>query len=234
MKTTATYLFISFFCISSIYSQEKIQGKIMITGGITDYILPNDFENYCTKADLQKIGSVIVKDIIRSTTEKLKLSALNNIEFSSKDSSFNILPRPFKDFELHKFGMMGGVFPTEFYLFGSNGQRLNDFLNYMYPKGYPKILKTSKTDLSFIPSEFEHVLIIWPLWWYHVRTETSTINENYTYLLIVYGLYSTKSGDLLFADFHYEKDKGKELEYDKLIDKMGEKISYNVTKFLAK
>jgi hypothetical protein len=234
MKKYALLCLISTFCILNLNAQNTIQGKLMITGGVTDYFLPSDFESYCPKSTLQKIGSEIIRDVIKSTIENISKEPLNNIELIENDSSFNFMPRPFKDIELYTPGMasFGGP-PTEFYIFGNSGQMMNDFNKYLYPKD-PKFVKNQVPDLKLLASECDYTLIIWPIWWYHVRTETASVNENYTYCMIAYGLYSTKSNEILLSDSYWSKDKGKVVEYDKLIAKLGEKVANDVIKSFSK
>jgi|GEM_PF-4298042 len=233
------FTFISFiflFCITSVsIAQNKVQGRLMIIGGIPDYDFPTGFENSCSKSVIQKAGSNIIKDVILSVTDNLSTKSLLNITLSKIDSSFNIVPLPFNNIIIYAMydTPIARVVPADYYMFDKNGERSCEFQKYFHLKNI-KFFKNQVSDFSLFSSKSDYILAIWPCWWYHVRSESSTVNENSTYWMVAFGLYSVKSGELIYSDSYWTKDKGKIIEYNKMVNKISENVSNGVVKYVAK
>jgi hypothetical protein len=230
MKKIALISLILVFCISNFsIAQNKVQGRLMIIGGITDYDLTDGFESFCSKLTVQKAGANLVKDVISAVHVNLLSKSLSNVALSKNDSSFNISPLPFNKVIIHSMystGPMSAGPPDEFYMFNKNGDRLCEFQKFYYNKP-PKMLQNQSSDLSLFASDCEYILVIWPGWWFHQSYKTS-----HTHIMVVYALYGTKTGELLFSDSYWTEDKGITIEYESLINKVGENVTKSILKYM--
>jgi hypothetical protein len=216
---------------ANLSAQQKIEGNLLITGGITEYNLTDGFEYYCSESTLKEEGRKINQDIIELTSEHLVKLSPEKISISKDDSSYAIEPCPFGKVTIRS--MFPTSVPTEFYFFDANGNHLCDFDAYFYLKP-PKFSEIPISDLGGLAGRDEYALVIWPLWWFHSRTETTSINSNDTYCSVAFGLYYSMTGDLLYSDWYYTSGKGREIKYQNMLENIAENISKKVLKYISK
>jgi len=226
---------VMFFGFSYGRCQNGSEKRLLLIGGIPEYDLPEAFEGNCSKLILQKAGADMIMDVLQNIQQKLSLGQMKEISINKKDTSIGISPSPLNTIAVKKMYDSGpmSVVPAEFYIFDKQGGRTCEFNRFLLPKS-PKFDKNQKGDLSQFSSICEYLLVVWPIWWHHCRTETSTVNENSTYWMVAYALFDCKSNELLLSDYETTINKGKSIEYDKMLNNLGKDVSGKIFKYFKK
>lgn len=237
MKTTIGIIILSTMSMffNNSFGQSTLKGKVLIIGGITDYSLTTDFEQSCSKLVLQKLGEGIIKDVVKSVYSKLMETPTVTLSYQISDASIQANPLPYGSLVIKSMYDKGpmAVVPTEFYTFDSKGETVAEFTTYFLPKN-PKFNKVPIQLQNETTNNFDYAFVIWPGFWFHYRMETSTVNENKTYMMVLYSLINVKSGEIVFSNTYFTQHGGKELDYNDMIDKIGDNLAKDLLKNTTK
>lgn len=234
MKKVLFLLTISLICFS-VYGQKKLTGNLVITCGKPFYPLN------------KKVLTQVTEEVYFSTLGKYGKALSNKVSTMSKDQSatgLNILkgseciPIDTLPFSCPKAGFMGpSGWQSDF--MGDNPKP--EFTISGAPNtGWPKLSNSQRIDPNLLPDESDFTLIIWPLLSYYSRSKGSPpfSGENTTVSLIAYGIYNSKTGELIHVDYVKAENlfASKKIEeaYGEMLQKTASKLIEAINKIEMK